>query len=87
MPRDSVQLWVDSASYRWRKLEIRSTFKGDSVHLQTVFTDLPDGPAYPLRTILFLSERELELTTENSEPVLSDLQGGDGKTRKEAPPE
>jgi hypothetical protein len=69
MPRDSVQLWVDSKTFRWRKLEIRSTWKGNSVHLQTVFADLPGGPEYPLRTILFLSERGLELKTENDEPV------------------
>ena len=72
---DRVEIWVDRESKRPRRYEIATTMDGKDVRIETEFTDLPGGPAYPARTTVHtkIKAKPLVLSIENFEFT---LQGG-----------
>lgn len=45
-PGDSMSLWVDAGTHQTRKVEIKSTYKGDPVTVTATFKALPGGPTH-----------------------------------------
>jgi hypothetical protein len=44
---DTVDLWVDGASKRPRRLEVMTSLEGEPLRLRIDFVEQPDGPSFP----------------------------------------
>ena len=62
---DTMSIWIDSASYGMRRVEIHTSFEGNPVHFTGEFQALTDGPTYPARLKLEYPDKEVELTVES----------------------
>lgn len=66
-PGDSMTIWVDAATRRQRKVEIRTSFDNKPVRIVSEFKDLPGGPNYAARTVIEYSTENLTISTENTD--------------------
>ena len=68
-PGDSMTVWLDAATRRQRRVEVQTTYDGESVRIVSEFRDLPDGPTYAARSVVEYPSKELTVTTENFDYV------------------
>lgn len=66
---DSMTIWVDGASHKRRKVEVRSSYDGKAVRIVSEFKDLPDGTNHLARAVIEFPNEELVVTTDNYDHV------------------
>jgi hypothetical protein len=65
MPGDSVSFWIDPDTGEARRFTFHTRLNGNSVDGTVNYRTVPDGPAYPARTVVNISEEEVRATIEN----------------------
>jgi len=69
----TMTIWVDSLSYRMRKLEIETQAGKERAHVLAEFEDLDGGAIYATRSTLRTKhkKKQIKMITRNSDPVRS----------------
>jgi hypothetical protein len=64
-PGDSMTVWVDAATRRQRRVEVRTSFEAKPLSILSEFRDLPGGPTYMARSVVEYPDEELSVITDN----------------------
>lgn len=69
---DTLDLWIDSATNRPRRLEVLTSLQGEPVRLTAEFAQLKDGPSYAATTLVEteLKEKKMVVRTESFDHVI-----------------
>ncbi len=62
---DSMTLWVDTATHKMRKVEVRTTLDRMPVRVVSEFQDLSEGPTYAARSVIEYPSERLTVIAEN----------------------
>lgn len=62
---DSMTVWVDAATRRQRRVEVRTSFDAKPLSIVSEFRDLPGGPTYVARSVVEYPDEGLSVITDN----------------------
>lgn len=62
---DAMTVWVDAATRRQRRVEVRTSFDAKPLSIVSEFRDLPGGPTYTARSVIEYPDEGLSVITDN----------------------
>jgi hypothetical protein len=75
---DSMTIWIDPILQRQRKIEVMTTFEGNTLRVISEFRDIVGGPSYLARVAIDYPEEKLLITTDNFDHSRQEAIGGAG---------